>query len=332
MHAPAHRDSTLKTPLLVRLRGVPKEFQRPGTMLSTLLERTAGRPVLLRARGNAQVDVAITSTHLPGLRRAAGLSETHWARMFGADAGRFPARMWAVGVDEPLARARVNLWFSGENVRPPVGRWDLTLSHDVDDFQGTNVYFPYWIEALGIYASPTVNFLGQVQTLDALLANRQTDWVQREGFVCAFLGKTSGLRMHAIEALRRRGPVEVFGPAVGRPVKDKMSIAKDFKFVLCFENDLYPGYVTEKPFDAWGTGAIPLWWGSDPAGYLNEESMLNLANFENIEAFADAVADLSVNKHLGRTMSERPILTRPPDMLTIEARVRRALAPVLGDF
>lgn len=323
---------TSNRPLSVHLRRVPAEFQRPGTMLFTLLERAAGRPVLLHKRGRTQVDVAITSTHVPGLRRAATLARHHWTRKFGAGPEEFRARGWVVGSAEPLTRARVNLWFSGENVRPPVGEWDLTLSHDVDDFGGRNVYFPYWIEALGIYASPTVNFLGQVQRLDDLLADRQTDWTRRGGFVCAFLGKTSGLRMHAIEELGRRGQVEVFGPAVGRPVKDKISVARDFKFVLCFENDLYPGYVTEKPFDAWGTGAIPLWWGSDPAGYLNRGCLLNLADYPSIEAFADAVAHLSVNGPLGQAMSERPILTRAPDMLTIESRVRRALAPVLGDF
>lgn len=318
--------------LVVGLRGVPNQFRSPDTIVLRLIERASQRDLVLSRNPRASLDVAVTSTHLSGARRLTYRAYGPWA---GAK-DRFPGSALVDRLDVVLARpldeARVNLWFSGENVRPPVGDWDLTLSHDVDEFGGTNVYFPYWIEALGIYASPTVNFLGRVQRLEDLLANRRTDWTDRQGFVCAFLGKTSGLRMHALEALRRRGQVEVFGPAVGRPVKDKMSIARDFKFVLCFENDLYPGYVTEKPFDAWGTGAIPLWWGSDPAGYLNEECVLNLADFVSIEAFADAVANLSVNGPLGQAMSERPILTRAPDMLAVENRVRRALAPVLGDF
>ena len=276
--------------------------------------------------------MAITSTHVSGTRRIAHAAHARWAGSTNGFLGGGPVDRWDLRLERPLRSARVNLWFSGENVRPPVHGWDLTMSHDIDDFGGRNVYFPYWIEALGIYASPTVNFLGHRQRLDDLLDTRRTNWAQRDGFVCAFLGKTSGLRMHALEALRQRGRVEVFGPAVGRPVKDKMTIARHFKFVLCFENDLYPGYVTEKPFDAWGTGAIPLWWGSDPAGYLNEDCLLNLTHFAGIEAFADAVADLSVNGALGQAISERPILTRAPDMLAIENRVRRALAPVLGDF
>ena len=322
----------MKHALKVGLRGVPAQFRSPDTLVLRLLEQASGRPLVLSRRKGTSLDVAVTSTHLSGTRR---LTSGAHLRLAGATAG-FPSLKsvdrWDFHLERPLDVARVNLWFSGENLRPPVGDWDLTLSHDVDDFGGTNVYFPYWIEALGIFASPTVNFLGRVQRLEELLAIRRTDWAQREGFVCAFLGKTSGLRMHAIQALSQRGRVEVFGPAVGRPVKDKISIAKNFKFVLCFENDLYPGYVTEKPFDAWGTGAIPLWWGSDPAGYLNTESLLNLAEFRSLQEFVDAVATLASDGDLGQAVSEKPILARAPDMLAIENRVRQALAPVLGDF
>ena len=72
--------------------------------------------------------------------------------------------------------------------------------------------------------------------------------------------------------------------------------------------------------------------GSDPAGYLNTESLLNLSEFRSLYEFVDAVATLASDGDLGQAVSERPILARAPDMLAIENRVRQALAPVLGDF
>ena len=42
------------------------------------------------------------------------------------------------------------------------------------------------------------------------------------------------------------------------------AVARNYRYFLCFENDLYPGYVTEKPIEAWASGSVPLWRGIDP--------------------------------------------------------------------
>jgi len=36
---------------------------------------------------------------------------------------------------------------------------------------------------------------------------------------------------------------------------------QDYKFHICFENSSYPGYLTEKLFDAYAAGCIPIYWG-----------------------------------------------------------------------
>jgi hypothetical protein len=91
-------------------------------------------------------------------------------------------------------------------------------------------------------------------------------------------------------------------------------IAKDFRFVLCFENDLYPGYVTEKPFEAWATGAVPLWWGDDPAGYVNEEAVVNAARFNSLSDFAESVAEIDADHCLWEAKVSAPILLREPQV------------------
>ena len=72
--------------------------------------------------------------------------------------------------------------------------------------------------------------------------------------------------------------VDVYGAAVRRPIADPSKIAPDYKFILCLENDLYPGYVTEKPFEAYLSGAIPLYYGLDNLGFLNQKSIINSKN------------------------------------------------------
>lgn len=41
----------------------------------------------------------------------------------------------------------------------------------------------------------------------------------------------------------------------------KQKWLEGYKFNICFENSSYPGYLTEKLFDAYNAGCIPIYWG-----------------------------------------------------------------------
>lgn len=131
--------------------------------------------------------------------------------------------------------------------------------------------------------------------------------------------------MHAIRALQEVGQVDVYGRAVGRPVSSKLDVARRYRYVLCFENDVYPGYVTEKVFEAWATGAVPLWWGQDPAGYLNPSAMVNAATPATFANMVDTVAQLESSPSEWDAIVARPLLTREPDLTAAIEVVRRAL-------
>jgi hypothetical protein len=44
---------------------------------------------------------------------------------------------------------------------------------------------------------------------------------------------------------------------------NKRSFLRHYRFNLCPENSNYPGYCTEKIFEAIASGSIPIYWGSD---------------------------------------------------------------------
>ncbi len=94
--------------------------------------------------------------------------------------------------------------------------------------------------------------------------------------------------------MRKFGEVDVFGTAVGRPIKDKSSVTSQYKFVICFENDLFPGYITEKLVHGYACGAIPLYWGDTREDKVfNKAAYLNLANFDSLAEFAHVAGNLS---------------------------------------
>lgn len=208
------------------------------------------------------------------------------------------------------------LWWSGENVRPPVG-FNMTFSSDVDTYMGSNVYFPYW------WLLPGMLETSSLMREPFMRPRRLAAFPAR--FCCAFFGKIDSNRERLIRALGEIGPVDVYGSAVGRPVHAKQSVAKDYAFVLCPENDFYPGYVTEKPFEAWQSHSVPLWWGYDSAGYLNRNALINLADHESLSHFLERVRLTWSRPNLWFDVANAPILSRSPDRQSVVAGIRRGM-------
>lgn len=289
----------------------PEAFLRP------LVEDALGCGV--EVGGHCRADIHFTSV-FP--RRRLSLQRIVSA-LFGAIERFFPQK-------RNIERRRI--WFTGENIRPPANEFDLTLSFDLDPFDGANRYLPLIIACLDWYGTHETNPDGQVRRLGRVVSpleassTRLTDVAERLNFACSFVGNPHPMRMRAIKALESVGTVDLYGDAVGRPVSDKISIAANYRFMLCFENDLYPGYVTEKPLDAWASGCIPLWWGIDQAGLLNGNAVLNLSDFNSLGAFVEAVRSLDADKVRMTAMGSEPLFREPPSLEGLKKDLRRALS------
>ena len=144
-----------------------------------------------------------------------------------------------------------------------------------------------------------------------LLNARSLDVQSKKG-ICAVIGNPEPMRLNFIQHLQKTIPVDIFGNLTGNYVSDKDSLIKDYAFNICFENDLYPNYITEKIFESWQAGCIPIWWGIDQANYLNRSAYLNLAN-NNFEKTVAEIFEISQNKELINKMVNFPILQKPFD-------------------
>jgi hypothetical protein len=199
-----------------------------------------------------------------------------------------------------------NVWYTGENLRPPSdNRWNVTLSFEIDETKERNIYLPFWATRFGPDLAESV--VAQEKFLYPRVLSDQ-----REKFACAFIGNPEPTRLSAIKALQKIGKVDLFGAAFNNPVKDKMEILKQYKFNLCFENDLYPGYVTEKVFESWEAGCIPLWWGLDAANYLNPDSVINFAKNSEAETL-ELIANLERNEERLNQLRNLNLLAKPYD-------------------
>lgn len=298
------------TPVRIRFANADPSVATADSFLSRLTSRALDSKVVVTSDRRELVDVQFTSVQFPLTQRIQQLSLVAAQRLLPPSPRAIDAR-WGQVNPEPRGRARAHVWFTGENVRPPSAGWDATLSFDVDPMGGRNAYVPLWWWSTGLLGPALSMFTDPAPAIGQLLAPRSAVKVP-SGFVVALINNPHPMRFHAVQMLSRFGNVDVFGRAVGRTLPNKAMLAGKYKFMLCFENDLYPGYVTEKTVEAWGTGAIPLWWGSDPAGYLNPDAMINAATHPTMALFADSVARLANDDELWlRTFSEALLLRRP---------------------
>jgi hypothetical protein len=199
-----------------------------------------------------------------------------------------------------------NIWYTGENLRPPSDdNWDVTLSFEPDSKINRNIHLPFWATRLGVDVTTA-------KKSQEFMLTYRSGQSRRKKFACAFVGNPEPFRLKAIKEIAKLGNVDCYGTAYGKPVKDKMSILNEYQFNICFENDLYPGYVTEKVIESWVGGAIPIWWGLDSMEYLNTDAIFNFA----LSEFDNGIEQLGVlmnDRNKLEEMQSSPLLKRKYD-------------------
>ena len=208
------------------------------------------------------------------------------------------------------------IWFTGENLRVPNSPLiDYSLSFDQDNYSGKNMYLPLWWMELNWFEEQTfMSRVGLNLKQSSLLKPRllPKDFFNRK-FACAFIGNAHPIRTRVVEGIKKNHSIDVFGSNGTRFVTHKIEVSLDYKFALCFENDLYPGYVTEKLLEAYMAGNIPLYWGDFGGDMsINKRCAINLKDFRSIEEFLDFVFGLTKNQI--KEIYEQPFLNGSPSL------------------
>jgi hypothetical protein len=197
----------------------------------------------------------------------------------------------------------LNIWYTGENIRPPLEPgWDAILSFETDKYLPRNIYLPFWATRLG----KSVKEAKEIQS--KFTQNRELS-LKKSKFACAIISNPQPTRMLAINEISKIGKVDLFGSVFKNRIESKKDILKKYNFNICFENDLYPGYVTEKIFDAWQEFAIPIWWGIDSAEYINQQAIINFADLGFSEGLRK-IKFLLENPSEMKKIQEMPILRK----------------------
>ncbi len=76
--------------------------------------------------------------------------------------------------------------------------------------------------------------------------------------------------------------LKVYRGIIPADLQRKREVMSNFKFAICFENCAFPGYVTEKVFDCFLAGCIPVYFGApDITDFIPKESFIDFREFGN---------------------------------------------------
>jgi len=223
----------------------------------------------------------------------------------------------------------INAWVTFENFRPPHNNFDLTFSFDTDAFGTQNIYFPLLFRYVEFFNSKMISDYAKA-SFETLTSRRELDAKEvkaqeEKKFACAFINNPETTRLRAIDELRKIGPVDVYGRINGNYVKDKIAVAQQYQFQICFENDLYPGYITEKPLEAWLAKNIPIYSGIDSMGILNQRAILNLHSFQSLSDLKFEVERLHSNPVQQLEIISQPLLCLNYNLKQITEKIKSAL-------
>lgn len=232
---------------------------------------------------------------------------------------RPPRKQWSSHPEKTIAV----IW---ENQRPDYRRYRFSISSDFDSYGGRNCRVPLWytqIQWPGLVREGLRPVPGASQgfeplvDLDSLLRARPTpSAADREMFCCLVSGHPERHRQLCVEQLSSVGRVDLFGTIAGKPVpRSKYEILAPYRFNLCFENSIFPGYYSEKLLHAWVAGCIPLyfsdsWYRLD----FNPKAMINRINFSTIDEFVDHVTSINASREAMNELFDQPLLTKRPTL------------------
>ena len=236
-------------------------------------------------------------------------------------------RLWLVKLKRVLLRKTIILiWYSGELGRLPKG-YNMTLSYSPT--LENNVYLPVW----AIYTNNNESLKKYdrdfIFNWKEILNPREVRSFDNKRIACAFISNPSKERLKYARELERLGALDIYGAAVGKPIESKFEVSRNYIFQLCLENQDVDNYVTEKPFEAWMCGNIPIYKKNGTLTALNTSSFVNVTDYDPKDLERQLLLLIEDQQQLNRIYTE-PILAAPLELTEFKERFLRIAERELG--
>ena len=206
--------------------------------------------------------------------------------------------------EETLASRALKVWFTGEPLDARHLVYDLYVGFSPSPLLGRRaIRLPLWAIYIQWWDPD-----GPLSP-DRLTAPRR--FVERPRFCNFLFSNPVSLRNEFFVRLNARKAVESSGSVLnnmGARAPDKLTILREHRFTIAFENSMVPGYVTEKLLHPLAAGSIPIYWGAPECREdFNPDAFIDATRFSSLDALVEHVIALDADRDARARMAEAPI-------------------------
>ena len=207
------------------------------------------------------------------------------------------------------------IFFTGENISPNFKKCDYSLTFDHNTHGGKNFRLPLWYLYIDWFDVKTYDNPQWLIPESYLYGENEFTLKPKDKFCAIVYGKQIESRIRAIQNISRYKTVEVFGKAnLNQPLPDgenyKMDLISDYKFSLCYENSVTPGYHTEKLLHGKIAGNIPIYYGDKTVDQdFNSSGFINAVNMSDDELI-EKIAEIDASDGLYNDILNQPIFDK----------------------
>ena len=224
------------------------------------------------------------------------------------------------------------IFFTGENVRPNFRRCDYSLTFDADEHEGKNFRLPLWYLYIDWFEVNSYDNPDWLIPESYLYNHNEFTQKKKDKFCSIVYGKQIESRINAIQNISSNyKQVDVFGKAnpnyyLPDGEKYKLDLISNYKFSLCYENSVTPGYHTEKLLHGKVAGNIPIYYGDKSIGEdFNPDCFINAVDMSD-EELIQKIIELDQSDNLYNKMAKEPIFTEKVSLNNIKDFLFKSLS------
>ena len=218
------------------------------------------------------------------------------------------------GMENTLYKNCKKIFFTGENQRPNFKKCDYSLTFDFDDYEGKNFRLPLWYLYIDWFNVDTYGNPEWLIPESYLYGESEFTKKPKDKFCSIVFGKMVESRLNAIQKISEYKKVDIFGKAnpeyhLPDGEKYKLDLISNYKFSLCYENSVTPGYHTEKLLHGKIAGNIPIYYGDTTiSNDFNPKCFINSVDMSDDE-LVEKIKEIELNDDLYYDMINQPIFT-----------------------